>query len=118
VSVEVVGTETRPHTSYKTLRAARLPEALAELARIEEQAKQLDAAKQVLRERLLSLLEGAQAEAVMVGEVRLAIVRGVSQRLSKERLVELGIDPGLLRQATIVTENRPYVRVTRPGDRA
>lgn len=47
---------------------------------------------------------------------KIKMVQGKSSRLDKKRLVELGCDPKWIEKATKTTENKPYVKITPPGE--
>lgn len=47
---------------------------------------------------------------------KIKMVQGKTSRLDKQRLVELGCKPAWLEKATKTTDNKPYVRITPPGE--
>jgi hypothetical protein len=58
------------------------------------------------------LMDAAKASAVMVGELRVSVVKGrTTRKLDTDKLLKLGVPESTIRAAQVETVGKPYVRL-------
>lgn len=86
-------------------------------AEIRERQARQDAIKAEVDQLFTDSGEGnALFNGADVAGYRVKMVCGVSSKLNKRRLIELGCEPAWLEEATESKPNKPYVRITPPGE--
>lgn len=104
---------------FPQLRDTKLRALVLRQAAIREQMAELTAAESAIRAQVAETLARAEVDGVMVEHYRVnLVVNSTSTHLSKERLVELGVNPRLIAKATITTVKKPYVSITDTEKRA
>lgn len=99
------------YTDYPSLKPLR--RWVAEYLTLKEQEREIQTKKRELQDLILPAMSKARVQAVMVGEEPVRVIESTSSKLSKERLVELGVSVAVIQKATVVTPKQPYVLVGR-----
>lgn len=99
------------YTEYPALKP--LKRWVAQYLALNEQERAAKTAKRELADLILPAMAKARVDAVLVGEEPVRVVESTQKRLSKERLVELGVTVAVIQKATIETPKAPYVRIGR-----
>lgn len=99
------------YTEYPALKP--LKRWVTEYLTLQEQDRTVKARKRELQDLILPAMAKARVDAVLVGEEPVRVVESTQKRLSKERLVELGVAVSVIQRATIETLKAPYVMVGR-----
>lgn len=100
----------------------RLLVRLEEYARLNEEIAKRKSRQDAIKAEVDTLfVEAGEGNALMngtdIGGYKVKMVCGLSSRLDKKRLVDLGCEPSWLEEATITKPNRPYVRISAPGEK-
>jgi hypothetical protein len=99
------------YTEYPALKP--LKRWVAAYLDLQAQAREIDTRKRELQDLILPAMAKARVDAVLVGEEPVRVIESTQKRLSKERLVELGVSVAVIQKATIETPRAPYVMVGR-----
>lgn len=104
---------------FPQLRNTKLRVLVLRQAAIREQMAELAASEAAIKVQVAETLARAEVDGVMIDHFRVnLVVNSTSTHLSKERLVELGVNPRLIAKATITTVKKPYVSITDTEKRA
>lgn len=83
----------------------------------QEQIKMLKALQDDAGKDLQAVLEDAGVGSYKVPEATITIIRGTNSRLDKKKLYAQGITVAQVEAATTRTPKKPYVKVTRAGEK-
>ena len=100
---------------------AQLRVQMFEYAALQRQKKGIEEKQAAIKERMETMFSDAdEVDALLAGTeidgFRVKMVCGESSRLDKKALVTLGCKPEWLEKATKTTSNKPYVKITPPGE--
>lgn len=100
---------------------AQLRVQMTEYATIQAQIAALEAKKDKIKERVQEMfVDNGEVDALMNGTeidgFKVKMVCGQTSRLDKKKLVTLGCKMEWLEKATKKTDNKPYVKITPPGE--
>ena len=101
---------------YKIIRGlekSKLPVVARRLRDIDDEISALKETKKQLSDQGVTILLKAGVKSVMVGDLRVTRADGMSAQISKTRLMELGVEIGLIEKATSRTPYT-YLKVTPP----
>jgi hypothetical protein len=115
VSEKVVVQDVPSFEVIAGLKRTKITDIVAEFHAIDVQMKALKERRSELAEQGAEILTKAKVKSVMVGELRVTRMDGVSTSLSRVKLFELGVKETILEKATVRT---PWtsLRVTEKGN--
>jgi hypothetical protein len=86
-------------------------------ASLKEQRDAIDQHMKATRTHVEEILSESDSESLEVDGYRSTLVAPLRTALDPQRLIMLGVDPAIIKEATVTTPGTPYLRITVPGSR-
>lgn len=93
-----------------------LPERVEEFRQLKAERAVIDARLDELGPEIIALLEAVGQRAVYTDEWQVSRATNVNVQISKEKLVEAGVDPDVITACTVKKETRAFAKVTVRGE--
>lgn len=81
-----------------------------------EKIKELEAQAKDLSDNIMPILFRAKVDRVVIAGYPVRVVESGQNRLSKEKLIEEGVDPVLIDKCTVYFPSAPYIRIDKKKD--
>lgn len=105
-------------TTTQTMLVTRCEEHAALTKTIKDAKARQERIKSEVEDLVVKAGEGAAlVDGMDVAGHKVKLVCGTRKVLDKGLLVELGVDPELIREATTEQTNKPYIRISAPGEK-
>ncbi len=88
---------------------------LEHYADLKAQRDTLDREMKSLKESVETILADTGEESLAIDGYKSVMVAPVRKVLDPKRLITLGVDPGVIAQATVEVATTPYLKITVPG---